>query len=91
MGKWLQQIFNGKLRDEYLNQEIFYILKEAQVVIEQWVTPTIVLAVKGEKTRTVRSLVKATHWSYTASSSIFFIDILSNPIAIYVLIMVAIF
>lgn len=27
---------NGKLRDECLNQEIFYSLKEAQVVIEQW-------------------------------------------------------
>jgi len=28
--------FNGKLRDECLNQEIFYSLKEAQVVIEAW-------------------------------------------------------
>jgi transposase InsO family protein len=28
--------FNGKLRDECLNGEIFYSLKEAQVVIEQW-------------------------------------------------------
>jgi len=28
--------FNGKLRDELLNGEIFYSLKEAQVVIEQW-------------------------------------------------------
>ena len=28
--------FNGKLRDECLNQEIFYSLKEAQVIIEQW-------------------------------------------------------
>ena len=28
--------FNGKLRDEGLNQEIFYSLKEAQIVIEQW-------------------------------------------------------
>lgn len=28
--------FNGKLRDECLNEEIFYSLKEAQVVIEQW-------------------------------------------------------
>ena len=27
---------NGKLRDEYLNGEIFYSLKEAQIVIEQW-------------------------------------------------------
>ena len=28
--------FNGKLRDECLNLEIFYSLKEARVVIEQW-------------------------------------------------------
>ena len=30
------ETLNGKLRDECLNQEIFYSLKEAQVVIEQW-------------------------------------------------------
>ena len=28
--------FNGKLRDEFLNGEIFYSLKEAQILIEQW-------------------------------------------------------
>jgi transposase InsO family protein len=28
--------FNGKLRDELLNGEIFYSLKEAQVVIGLW-------------------------------------------------------
>ena len=28
--------FNGKLRDELLNGEIFYTLKESQVVIEAW-------------------------------------------------------
>ena len=28
--------FNGKLRDELLNREIFYILTEAKVLIEQW-------------------------------------------------------
>lgn len=28
--------FNGKLRDELLNGELFYSLKEAQVLIEQW-------------------------------------------------------
>jgi putative transposase len=28
--------FNGKLRDELLNGEIFYSLQEAQVLIEQW-------------------------------------------------------
>ena len=28
--------FNGKLRDEFLNGEIFYSLREAQIVIENW-------------------------------------------------------
>ena len=28
--------FNGKLRDELLNGEIFYTLREAKVVIERW-------------------------------------------------------
>ena len=28
--------FNGKMRDELLNGEIFYSLKEAQVLIEMW-------------------------------------------------------
>ena len=28
--------FNGKLRDELLNREIFYTLKEAPVLIENW-------------------------------------------------------
>jgi transposase InsO family protein len=28
--------FNGKLRDECLNGEIFYSLKEAKAIIEQW-------------------------------------------------------
>jgi putative transposase len=28
--------FNGKLRDECSNQETFYSLKEAQVMVEQW-------------------------------------------------------
>ena len=30
------ELFNGKLRDEPLTGEIFYSLREAQVVIEQW-------------------------------------------------------
>jgi len=28
--------FNGKMRDECLNGEIFYSLKEAQIAIEKW-------------------------------------------------------
>ena len=30
--------FNGKLRDEFLNGEIFYTLPEAVVLVEQWET-----------------------------------------------------
>ncbi len=28
--------FNGKMRDELLNREIFYTIKEAKVIIEKW-------------------------------------------------------
>ena len=28
--------FNGKLRDKFLNGEIFYTLSEAAVLVEQW-------------------------------------------------------
>jgi len=28
--------FNSKLRDELLNQELFYTLKEAQILVERW-------------------------------------------------------
>ena len=28
--------FNGKLRDELLNREIFYTLTEAEVLLERW-------------------------------------------------------
>jgi putative transposase len=28
--------FNGKLRDDYLNGEIFYSLREAQIAVEKW-------------------------------------------------------
>lgn len=34
--KGYKESFNGKLRDECLNGEIFYSLKKAQIVIEQW-------------------------------------------------------
>jgi putative transposase len=36
VGEWLLRKFNGKLRDECLNGELFYSLREAQIVIEQW-------------------------------------------------------
>ncbi|MDH3770149.1 MAG: transposase, partial [Nitrospirota bacterium] len=28
--------FNGKLRDELLNGELFYTLQESQIIIERW-------------------------------------------------------
>ncbi len=28
--------FNGKLRDELLNREVFYTLTEAKILLEQW-------------------------------------------------------
>jgi transposase InsO family protein len=39
LGRWENgycESFNGKLRGECLNGEIFYSLKEAQIVIEKW-------------------------------------------------------
>jgi putative transposase len=45
MGEWirlggaklrLDESFNGKLRDELLNGEIFTTLREAQILIERW-------------------------------------------------------
>lgn len=35
-GAYDVESFNGKLRDELLNGELFYTLYEAQVVIERW-------------------------------------------------------
>jgi len=31
-----EESFNGKLRDELLNREIFYTLTEARVLLERW-------------------------------------------------------
>ena len=36
MGEGYNESFNGKLRDELLNRELFYTLKEAQVLVERW-------------------------------------------------------
>ena len=36
MGNGYNESFNGKLRDELLNGEIFYMLGEAQILIERW-------------------------------------------------------
>ena len=30
--------FNGKMRDQLLNGELFYTLKEAQIIIKRWKT-----------------------------------------------------
>ena len=36
VGERLVESFNARLRDELLNGEIFYSLREAQIVIESW-------------------------------------------------------
>ena len=36
MGDGYNESFNGKLRDELLNGEIFYSLAQAAVLVEQW-------------------------------------------------------
>ena len=38
LGNGYSASFNGTLRDECLNMEIFTTLKEAQILIEQWRT-----------------------------------------------------
>ena len=36
MGNRYCESFNARFRDEMLNGEVFYSLKEAQIVIEEW-------------------------------------------------------
>ena len=36
LGKWICESFNARFRDEFLNGEIFYSLREAQILIEEW-------------------------------------------------------
>ncbi len=61
--------FNGKLRDELLNGEIFYSLKEAQIVIEQWrnhyntVRPHSSLGYRPPAPRTISPLTPQLDWS----------------------------
>lgn len=45
--KGYNESFNGKLRDELLNLEVFYTLKEAQVLIERWRKEFTAAASKG--------------------------------------------
>ena len=55
--------FNGKLRDELLNGEIFYTLKEAQILIEQWrdhyntIRPHSALGYRPPAPQSIRPLV----------------------------------
>lgn len=61
--------FNGKLRDELLNGEIFYSLKEAQIVIEQWrnhyntVRPHSSLGYRPPAPGTISPLTPQLDWS----------------------------
>ena len=36
MGEWVRESFNGKLRDELLDREVFYTLLEVQMLTEQY-------------------------------------------------------
>jgi transposase InsO family protein len=36
MGEWVHRKLNARLRDELLNGDIYYTLKGAQILIEQW-------------------------------------------------------
>ena len=38
MGPPLSESFNGKMREQFLNGELFYTLKEAQIMTERWRT-----------------------------------------------------
>jgi len=58
-----RESFNGKLRDELLNGETFYSLKEVQIVIEQWrkhsntVRPHSALNYRPPAPQNIRALV----------------------------------
>jgi len=60
--------FNGKLRDEMLNREIFYNLKEAKVLIERWrkeynsVRPHSSLGYKPPAPEAIKSLIFEPIW-----------------------------
>ena len=61
--------FNGKLRDELLNGEIFYTLKEAKVLIEQWrhhyntVRPHSALGYRPPAPEAILPNVSVTHYA----------------------------
>jgi hypothetical protein len=59
--------FNGKLRDELLNGEIFYTLKEAQIIIEQC---------RGQST--IRSGRKA-HWAIASCPEAILVEYRVTP------------
>ena len=60
--------FNGKLRDEFLNREIFYNLNEAKVLIENWrkeyntVRPHSSLGYRPPAPEAVQSLIFEPFW-----------------------------
>ncbi|MBW2451866.1 MAG: IS3 family transposase [Deltaproteobacteria bacterium] len=62
--------FNGKLRDELLNGEIFYTLKEAKILVEQWrrhyntVRPHSSLGYQPPAPETIKPLpIRTTAWT----------------------------
>ena len=53
--------FNGKLRNELLNGEIFYTLREAQVLIEQWRHHYNRVRPHRPRLRSISAFLKAEH------------------------------
>ena len=68
--------FNGKLRDELLNREIFYNLKEAKVLIENWrkeyntVRPHSSLGYMPPAPETIQSLILKPFWVTSTNANI---------------------
>jgi transposase InsO family protein len=50
--------FNARLRDELLNGEIFYTLREAQIVIESWRRPSRLNRIQATSTRGVCACIR---------------------------------
>ena len=50
--------FNARLRDELLNGEIFYTLREAQIVIESWQRPSRLNPIQATSTRGVCACIR---------------------------------
>jgi len=55
--------FNARLRDELLNGEVFYTLKEAQIIIEEWLLSVIVPITCRARGNTTTPRDHTVHWA----------------------------